>query len=59
MTYKVVTKTHVVGTIFTWSTFAFDTHRKMIEFTSLNPEYEVEYILGGIYGMNPPKRVRG
>ena len=34
---------------FTWITFKFKTHREMIEFTTLNPKYEIYSIKGGIY----------
>ena len=35
---------------FTWYTFKFCSHRERIEFTTLNPQYEVDNTKGGIYG---------
>ena len=35
---------------FVWYQFRFESHRGMIEFLTLNPEYEVDNVKGGIYG---------
>ena len=49
--YIVNTKPKSIGLgHFTWYTFKFFTHREMIEFGTLNPQYEVDSIKGGIYG---------